>query len=189
MRISIEGNIGAGKSTVLEYLSEHGYEVIPEPVDEWAEWLCEFYNDKHRWAFAFQMKVLLSFLTRGPSDDRHAVFERSPMSTRFVFGQLLFNEGCLTEKEWELYKGVCESYAWNPDVIIYIRVDPEVSLERITTRNRKGENKIDLDYIKRLNFQYNIMLKYHQQKIFEVDGNQDSETVAKTVLDIMRTLC
>jgi deoxyadenosine/deoxycytidine kinase len=189
MRICIEGNIGAGKSTVLRRLAEEGLHVIPEPVEEWSQWLREFYSDRKRWAFAFQMKVLLSFLTKAHPESPLVIYERSPLSTRFVFGQLLYNDGCFTENEWELYKSVCESYAWTPDAIVYVRVDPETALSRIRERDRDGEGGIDMDYIRKINFQYNIMMKYDEsQRVFEVDGNRDSEQVAQDVLSIVRSL-
>lgn len=188
MRICIEGNIGAGKSTTLNHLTKKGHNVFPEPVHEWKDWLSEFYKDKKRWAFAFQMKVLSSFLT--PSYKDCSIVERSPISVRHVFGQLLYNDGCLTDREWSLFKDVYDSFAWSPDVIIFIKVDPEVALERIKKRNRQGECDIDIDYIKKINFQYNIMLKYDDQtrKTFIIDGNQAPENVALEVENIIRSL-
>lgn len=186
MRISIEGNIGAGKSTTLKHLQNSGYEVFPEPVQEWKDWLPEFYADKKRWAFGFQMKVLSSFLT--PTYPDTCIVERSPVSTRHVFGQLLYNDGCLTDREWSLFKDVYDSYAWTPDVIIYIKVDPEVALKRIKARDRRGESHIDLEYIKKINFQYNIMLKYDDQnrETYIIDGNQSPDVVAREIEAIIR---
>ena len=66
MRIAIEGNIGCGKSTVIEHLEklplcvERGYTTILEPMDEWQHWLQEMYADPQRWSFFFNLKVMLT---------------------------------------------------------------------------------------------------------------------------------
>ena len=64
--LSLEGTIGAGKTTLLSYLEKIGNVcVIPEPVEDWTllndtNPLKEFYNDKTKYGFAFQMLILTS---------------------------------------------------------------------------------------------------------------------------------
>jgi deoxyadenosine/deoxycytidine kinase len=62
MKISIDGNIGCGKSSILERLcKDMRYPVFLEPVKDWTSWLHLFYKDPARWGLSFNIKVLLSF--------------------------------------------------------------------------------------------------------------------------------
>ena len=58
--VSIDGNIGAGKSTILAELNNMGYHVFPEDVESWGSFLEKLYVDPKRWAFTFQMRVIHS---------------------------------------------------------------------------------------------------------------------------------
>lgn len=68
LTIAVEGNIGAGKSTFLEFChSKPGCLGLPEPVDKWTNLngtnlLAEFYADRSRWAFPFQLYVGMTLL-------------------------------------------------------------------------------------------------------------------------------
>ena len=136
MRISIEGNIGCGKSTVLDGLRSHGMEVFKEPVAEWGPLLKLFYEDKQRWAFAFNCKVLLSFVHVPPHGKTGpVVVERSPYSCRHVFAQMQSNEGQMSSKEWALFRKMHEQVGWEPEVIIYIRTPPSHCMPRISERS------------------------------------------------------
>jgi deoxyadenosine/deoxycytidine kinase len=188
MRIAIEANIGAGKSTLLQSLMESfpDLPIHPEPVDEWGEWLPLFYGNKSRWGFSFQMQVLLSYL-RGTFEP-DCVMERCAYSCRYVFGQSLYSDGFISEKEWQLFKEYYDEFGWNPDAIIYIRATPEVCHQRIQKRARPGESDITIDYLKKIDFQYENLNRYFQDKVFIVDGNQSAEKVFKDVSSILERL-
>jgi deoxyadenosine/deoxycytidine kinase len=183
MRVCIEGNIGAGKSTILARLAQDGYPVHAEPVHEWKDWLELFYADKKRWAFGMQMRVLASLLEY-PDD---CIAERSTSSTRHVFAQVLYNQGDLSEKEFEVYKRYFEATAWTPDAIVFMDVSPETCLERIGERARPSEDSIDLAYLKKLDFHYHNLIRYAQCPVHVVDGNASSEDAYQDVLSIVRT--
>jgi deoxyadenosine/deoxycytidine kinase len=170
MRISIEGNIASSKSSLLQLLHEKGgYAVYPEPVHEWGEWLQLFYQDTKRWAFGFQMKVLSSFVREY---DEHSIVERSMLSVRHVFGQLLFNQNLLAQKEWDLFRSVADMFTWEPDVIIYIACPPEVCLQRMHARARPAEAHVTLEYLHKIDFMYTRMLKYFSGRVIQVDGSR-----------------
>lgn len=176
MRVSIEGNIGAGKSAALDALAARGFAVHKEPVDEWAEMLELFYKAPAEWALPFSLKVLLSF-------DRIAagVVERSPQSCHHVFTQLLYNEGKMSYVQWDLFREYVDALGWTPDAIVYIDTPTDVCLDRVRTRNRQGEGPIDLAYLKRVEFQYETMLKYVGVPVVRVDGTLSSVELADAV--------
>lgn len=186
MRICIEGNIGAGKSAVLTSLSEK-FNVIQEPVDQWSEWLMEFYRDKKRWAFGLQMQVLLSFAQM--EQNTHAIIERSILTGRHVFTQMLYNQGYISEKEWLVYRQYYDLVEWMPDVIVYIKTDPTECAARIQQRARPGEDAIDLAYLKKIDFYYNNLIKYASgdTKVHIIDGNRPLEQVYQDVLTLINT--
>lgn len=184
VRVSIEGNIGCGKSTQLRLCAERlNVPTFAEPVDEWEPLLSEFYKDRSRWGFTLNMRVLLSYLDN--RFNQTCVVERSPYSGRYVFTQVGFSEGAISEKEWALYREYHDRFAWAPDVVIYIRTDPDTCFQRIQQRGRKAEAPVSYDYIRKLDFQYENMIKYFPGTCHIVDGTQDPETVFASIRAIV----
>ena len=193
MHIAIEANIGAGKSTILARLRAALFpnlEIRPEPVEAWKDMLEAFYANKNRWAFALQMTVLKEYVgDRAVVDDRVVVVsERCAYSCRYVFGQALFGEGLLTEKEWSLFKGYFDVFATMPDRIVYVRTDPATCLQRVEQRagNVPGDRGVTLEYLQKLHFQYENLTKYFPGEVRVVDGDRSENDVYKDVEDILR---
>ena len=62
IKICIEANIGAGKTSVLSKINEKTrLPIFLEPVNQWSHWLKLFYENPGRWGFTFNIEVLLSF--------------------------------------------------------------------------------------------------------------------------------
>jgi deoxyadenosine/deoxycytidine kinase len=189
MRICIEGNIASSKSTLMAMLERReDLAIYPEPVAEWGEWLALFYKDTKRWAFGFQMKVLASFLQRQYDDAKVCIVERSMLSTRHVFGQLLFNQNLLAQKEWDLFRSFADTCSWQPDAIIYVACPPEVCMQRMFMRGRAAESGVTLDYLRKVDFMYTQMLKYFKGKLICIDGNRPVEEVYADVAAAVRDL-
>ena len=178
MRVCVEGNIGSGKSTALEALRALRPDVAlrPEPVDDWQPLLSLFYADPRRWALAFNLRVLLSFDAAGGG-----VVERSPLSARHVFAQLLFNENKMTQAEWELYKEYWDTLAWKPDVLVYVHTPADQCHARVAARGREAERDIDIHYLRRLEFQYETMLRFCDVPVVRLDGTQPPEQLAAAI--------
>ena len=187
-RVCVEGNIGSGKSAALERLAalRPDLAVFPEPVEEWGDMLDLFYADPAAWSFAFNLRVLLSFVppARAAEGGRGVAVERSPLSCRHVFGQLAFNEGKMTQEEWALFKEYADVLGWAPDVIVYVHVPPEECLKRVEARGRPAERHVDADYLKRIDFQYETMLRYADVPVVRVDGTGDPEAVAAAIAEV-----
>ena len=156
MIISIGGNIGSGKSTIIKKIKSHYTTIrcIPEPIDEWGEWLGKFYEDPKKYALGFQLKILNAFnYIDNPSDIY--VTERSPWESKHVFADLLHKQGLLTPIELALYNDFYKEKAWEPQYYIYLYTNYTECIQRIHKRNRNEETSINEDYVSELHDQYN----------------------------------
>lgn len=184
VRVCVEGNIGCGKSTALAALAARRPDlaVFPEPVDEWVRsgLLSRYYADQARWALPFSLTVLLSFVPPARCE-RPCVVERSPLSCRHVFSQLLFNDGKLAQDAWELFKEYCDVLGWKPDVLVYVQTPADECHRRKDARGRAAEAGVDLQHLKRLEFQYETMLRYADIPVVRVDGTAPPQAVAAAI--------
>lgn len=165
MMVLIEGNIGAGKTTVGRNIARSGhFGFIEEPTSIWQEGFASnmlelFYSDMHRWAFTFQ---ICAFVTRAKTwheiwqrtDQNQVILERSIFCDRYVFAENCYRTGLITLAEYQLYRNmwdfVVSHYCDEPDLILYLRTPAEVCLERIHLRGREEESGITLDYLRQL---------------------------------------
>ena len=184
--ILLEGNIGAGKSTVGNTLKESGlFDFIEEPVEAWqtgfaANLLDMFYRDMKRWAFTFQ---ITAFITRAKTwqevlaltDHSRVVLERSIFTDRFVFATNSYRIGGMTDVEWQVYCGLWEflvsNYCVEPDCIFYYRTPAEVCLERMKVRGRHEETGVTVEYLKQLEALHDEWLLEHPRAI-TLDGSR-----------------
>jgi deoxyadenosine/deoxycytidine kinase len=158
----LDGNIGAGKSTLLQKLgTAFPYiKVVPEPVDTWTRLknmdgrnLLElFYEDKRRWAYTFQNAAILSRLKMLKEAVKEAlpgqmiITERSVLTDRFVFAQMLKDKGEIDPLEWDLYEMWYNTFATELPMagIIYITTGVTTSSDRIKKRGRGGEERLSV---------------------------------------------
>lgn len=199
MNIVIDGNIGSGKSTVLNLLkSKNKLNVINEDLVSWKPYLEQFYGDMDKNSLSFQMKVLLHHLEVYKNiswEGGNHILERSPLSCIHVFGESLKKEGKLSDLDIQLMIDYNKAFGWYPDILIYIKTDPEVSFQRIKERGRNGET-VPLNYLKDIHHIYdNLYLNEDRlrslginTKIIVVDGNAEKENVYKEIMEIIETL-
>jgi len=192
MKISIDGNIGAGKSAVLDAIATF-FPDIPvrkEPVEEWSELLRMFYADPSTWALAFNLKVLMSFCGLDAQEDLFV--ERSPLSCRHVFGHIQFSDKSFDKLEWDIFNDYCDLLEWSPEAVIFINTPAATCLKRIEKRGRQCEKAVNLEYLKRVEYQYEAMLRICLQRnipVVVIDGTQPEEQVKLEVIStIMRLL-
>jgi deoxyadenosine/deoxycytidine kinase len=169
--VSLDGLIGAGKSTLLTTLraAMPDVEFVDEPVGAWMEiknaegksLLELFYADKRRWAYTFQNCAILTRLRaiRGAlasTKKRVIVTERSVLTDRYVFAEMLRASGDIDELEWQLYLQWFDTFATDLPLrgIIYLTTGVGTSAGRIVTRGRHGEEHIPLDYLGSLDAQH-----------------------------------
>ena len=184
--LSIDGNIGAGKTTFLTQLKNKfpKWHFIDEPVDTWSRFVNEegesllevFYKDRKRWSYTFQN---CAFLTRvrsitkairdwkalcitNPEECKNNIFitERSVDTDFNVFAKMLHEDGSLNKMEWNMYKQWYHYLLTDCKIsgIIYVTCNPELCSQRIGIRNRCGEDNIPMEYLTQLH-------KYHEEWI------------------------
>ncbi|XP_053200453.1 deoxynucleoside kinase-like [Panonychus citri] len=166
VHIIVEGNIGVGKTTLLETMRElYGSKVrvFSEPIKKWQCYhgdnlLSAMYNDPKRWSFTFQKAISLSLIKMHDEaskiQDAHVISERSIFGAKQIFVEHLKNKGFLSKVEYgileEDFNFLISSWKLAPEIIVYMRASPEVCYKRIQDRGRVEEKKITLDYLKGL---------------------------------------
>jgi deoxyadenosine/deoxycytidine kinase len=173
--LSLDGNIGAGKTTLLDALrvALPDVEIVQEPVGEWmrlknaeGKSLLElFYEDKRRWAYTFQNCAILTRLRTikealVATKKRVIITERSVLTDRFVFAEMLRESGDIDALEWDLYMNWFNTFTRDLPMagVIYLTTGVGTSAERIVRRGRHGEEHIPLDYLSALDAQHHKWL-------------------------------
>jgi deoxyadenosine/deoxycytidine kinase len=179
--ISLDGNIGAGKSTLLAEIRNrlHDVHIVDEPVGAWTalknaegkNLLELFYEDKKRWAYTFQNCAILTRLKNIQEavenidstlkEPQVIITERSVLTDKHVFAEMLCDAGDIDPLEWELYESWFNVFGKKFPVrgIIYVSTSSTTSKERIAIRNRHGEENIGLDYLNALDRQHKKWLE------------------------------
>ena len=184
--VSIDGNIGAGKSSVLKELEKkHGFIVFQEDINTWQPMLDAFYKKPQRWAFTLQMAILNSLSDQEQqinelSFDNDIIFiERAPSSS-LIFAEISKNNGFLTDEEFKIYKGIFDKLIWKPDFKLFIDTDVSTCMERISKRGRKCEKNIKHIYLEKLKDGYendSFDASFLGSKEIDVIANDIIETV------------
>lgn len=185
MKITIGGNIGCGKTTLIRSLNP-AFNVKPEPIEKWGSWLDLFYSDMKRFCLSFQMKILYDFLDYG---DASFVSERSPMDSLYVFAKGLVHSDIMSYMEYNLLSDFVHRIGWVPDVYIYLRATPETCFERIKQRSRDCENGVSLDYIRNIHVEYERLvteiLKEMKVDVHVIDASNNPNEVKIAVENII----
>ncbi len=158
--IAIAGNMGAGKSTLVDFLSRT-YGIVPfyEPNDE-NPYLPDFYGDMKRWAFHSQLYFLSNKFRMHQELDRMSdvvVLDRTIFEDAEIFATALHRMRKLNGREWHTYWGLYESILQAirpPDLMIYLRCSMRTLRKRIKLRGRAMEQDIPLSYLKHLDRLY-----------------------------------
>jgi len=185
MIISVEGNIGAGKSTFLDRLREqfpNAY-FVPEPVDEWntitdtngTTILEKYYEDPKKYAFSFQMMAFitrLKLLKEAPKNCL-VITERSVFTDREIFAKMLHESGKIEDIEYKIYLKWFDELVQNlkVDGIIYLKTSHLTCFNRIKSRNRQGEN-IPPSYVADCQYYHDKWLRF-LPNVIEIDGELD----------------
>jgi deoxyadenosine/deoxycytidine kinase len=158
--IAVAGNIGVGKSTLVEMICER-LESKPyyEPVTE-NPYIADFYRDMVSWSFHSQIFFLTHRLRIHQELIRNSgsvIQDRSIYEDAEVFAQNLFAQGRMSERDFTTYRSLYRTlaeYLPPPDLMIYLRASVPTLLNRIALRNRDYEQQIAPEYLSRLNELY-----------------------------------
>jgi len=188
--IALEGLIASGKSTLLNKINEIGYDILPEPTDEWTKngWLDDFYESPEEYGFPFQMQVLHSHLTNKSVTSSNYFTERTAYTSHNCFGRLLYEDGLISRRNFYLMNGFYESFNQLPKKIIYLKTDPVTCLERIRTRGRESESNMSIDYLNKLHTKYERYLVNDAPdcEIITLNGNLTETELFEKVTELIK---
>lgn len=158
--VAIAGNIGAGKSTLTQLVSDYfGWEPFYEQVDD-NPYLSDFYEDMRRWSFNLQVFFLSSRFKhqrRIEESSRSVVQDRSIYEDAEIFARNLYEMGYMAERDYLNYTdffGIMTSYLRPPDLLVYLRASVPTLVRHIQARGRDFESGIRIEYLERLNRHY-----------------------------------
>lgn len=191
MYLTIEGNIGAGKTTVLEAIArEFGEQVVVqlEPLDEWEHGglLAAMYDGEIS-HLEFQLMVMASLAAQALQVSGRSVIQERSLAAAFeVFGRVNVTD----QTGFRLLRNTYQSLAALVPVVnkrIYLRAPVEIVAKRAKSRSRESEQNITTAYLRKIHEQHELWL-LQAPDVIVVDGSGDVEAVSRAVISIVREL-
>ena len=191
--ITIEGNIGAGKTTLAQILSKklNARLILEEFADN--PFLSKFYENPKQYAFPVELFFMaerykqLSELVRTKD-----LFQTVTVSDYLFTKCMLFAKVNLSDEEYRLYQKLFEilhGQVVQPDILIYLHMPVSRLQSNIRKRNRPYEQKIPDDYLYNLQQTYTQYIRHHNVKTLMVDAsNADflgDESHIQVILDAL----
>ncbi len=177
--IAIAGNMGAGKSTLVEFLARQ-YGVVPfyEPNDD-NPYLADFYEDMERWAFQSQVYFLASKFRLHQELDRQpgvVALDRTIFEDAEVFATALHQMHKISARDWDtylgLYRAILEAIR-PPDLLIYLRCSLRTLRRRLRLRGRSMEQDVPAAYLRRLQGLYDDWIaRYALSEVLVLDTDR-----------------
>lgn len=192
--VSLEGNIGAGKTTIMDtlkeiYANDPRFLFVEEPVQMW-EKICDksgknmikkYYENPIKYAFAFQ---IMAFQTRlqllkeaiAYSDSvTTIVMERSLDADYHIFAKMLAEEGVMEDVEHEIYVQMSTEALkeYGVDGIIWLDTDYEECFRRVGKRAREGEEALEMRYLRKCSEYHVEWLGADSGFVCRVDGSDE----------------
>jgi deoxyadenosine/deoxycytidine kinase len=197
IHVAIEGNIGAGKTTLAHQLVNYcdqydsvKFKLFEEPVSEWKSFgqqqtnlLKLLYENPTKYSFDFQVSVLLTKCEQlhnyTKSTKTNILVERTIESQTMVFVPHLKLNNYLTDCQYEilirLMNFQIKMNNLKPDLYIYLRTTPSIAKKRIQERGRIEEKDINIEYLQQLHDKYEEWFKNPSENIMIIDGDKPIE--------------
>ena len=173
--IAVEGNIGAGKTTLSQLLSQHYNAKLM--LEEFAEnpFLTKFYENPKQYAFPLELFFLAERFKQQQDLIKTADLFQSVTISDYLFTKcLLFAKVNLPEEEYRLYQKMYDVFSQQltqPDILIYLHAPVNKLQSNIKKRNRKFEQSIPDEYLFKLQETYTSYIKQHNIKTIFVDAS------------------
>lgn len=175
--IAIEGNIGAGKTSLATKISEDfNAKLILEQFEDNA-FLPKFYKDKAKYAFQLELSFLADrynqLKTQLTSQD---LFKSFTISDYFIFKSLIFSRKTLQDDEFALYSILFKIMSENlprPELLVYLYVDIDRLKQNIIIRGREYEQNMETDYLEKIQTSYFEYIRQQQDlRVLILDTNK-----------------
>lgn len=206
MILSIEGNIGSGKSTIinfLRFLKSDNIIFVDEPVSEWQniksdnknalELFYENQKDNSFWfqvlAYITRLKNLMQAIKDNPN--KIIISERSIYTDKYIFAKMLYEKNYISDIEYKTYNYWFDTFKeiTNVDVILYVNTNPEECMKRIIKRNRDEEvDKISLDYLIDCDKKHKDWINSSNSKVVTINGHQSIDNIKEFMKDFIDNL-
>ena len=179
MHIAVAGNIGSGKTTLTNMLSNHyGWRLHFEAVDD-NPYLADFYNDMQRWSFNLQIYFLntrFKDVVEILKSEETVIQDRTIYEDACIFAKNLHKMGLMSTRDFENYNSLFSlmlSLVKPPDLLIYLRSSVPNLVNHIQKRGREYEAGIRRDYRQGLNNLYEKWIEnYKDGKLLIVDVDE-----------------
>jgi len=196
--VLVEGNTGSGKTTFLEQFQDlKDVTLAEEPVSKWQNCsgnnlVALMFSDPARWSMNFQSYVQLTMLENHlllpSSTSSIKLMERSIFSARYCFVENFHRSGVMHASEYsvltEWFDFLISSHlasSLQADLVLYLRTQPEVALQRVRQRSRREENKITLEYLSEIHRRHEEWLIEEKfplpAPVIVVDANEDLDGI------------
>ena len=188
MYIAIEGVIGVGKTTLARLLQKSmAAELLLEVFDE-NPFLSSFYEDRQRFAFQTQIFFLLSRYHQQKESVSAILSNGNKLITDYTFAKdALFARINLEGDELEMYQRVHSALAEKiplPDLIVYLRADTKVLMQRIAMRDRPYERNMETSYIESVNEAYEEFFSHYYRGVPVLQISTDQINIVSQEQDL-----
>lgn len=193
--ITIEGNIGAGKTTLAHLLSKRlNARLVLEEFDD-NPFLPKFYENPRQYAFPLELFFMAERFKQLKDMLRTKDMFQSVTISDYLFTKcLLFAKVNLPEEEFRLYQklfDIMHQQIVFPDVVIYLHAPVQKLQKNIKKRNRTYEQSIPDEYLFSIQETYTSYIKQHNIKTIFIDASNadflDNEKHLKVVLDALES--
>lgn len=192
----IEGNIGAGKTSLSTMLAqEHDAKLVLEQFSD-NPFLPRFYNDPERYGFLVELSFLAERYKQLNNELRiSSLFQPMIIADYFFMKSLIFAQNTLSGDEFQLYRQVFEIIYGSipkPDLYVYLHLPIEQLLKNIRKRGREYEQSITAEYLQKIQNGYFAFFKQHPELSFLiidtsnldfVENQQDYQKIKKAIFE------
>jgi len=203
--IAIEGNIGVGKSTLLNTLGKREDSIVfKQPVHEWNPLLIKFYKNPAKYSFQLQNLILGSYQKiqkeielklKNKNKYKYIFIECCGFTSFNVFTKNLLENSLITQENYDsiyLEFKVCISHL--PDIFVYLDCPSEICLKRINERKRVGEEDINILLLKQIHERYEDVWKELNQhntslKCIKIQSGNSRDQVIRSFYESMKIEC
>lgn len=189
MHIAIEGNIGAGKTTLSKMLANRlNARIILEEFED-NPFLELYYQEPEKYAFPLEMSFMAQRFLQWQESMMPDLFQPIVVSDYHFYKSVLFASISLEESVLHVYKQLIQKLSdklREPDIILYLRSPTETLLSNIRDRGRSYEQNIEQKYLEKIESVYSTWLKQQKKsKLIEltVKGNYITDTISLEMIE------